>query len=65
MKNSWLNRFRIGRRVRYKGPDKELSGKTGLIIRIPDNWVDVLFEIPGLTPRVKNYTVEKEYLEII
>ncbi len=65
MKNFWLERFRIGKRVRYKGSDQELNGKVGYITRVHGNWIDVQFEFPGKTTSVKTVSVEKDNLEII
>lgn len=66
MKNFWLDRFCIGKRVRYKGVDKELGGRIGLIVRIDGNWIDVQFElIQYKIAQTKVIAVEKENLEAI
>lgn len=65
MKNHWLNRFRTGKRVRYKGADNNLSGKVGYIVRVQGEWVDVQFEFTDKTVRTQIFTVEKDNLEII
>jgi hypothetical protein len=65
MKNFWLERFRIGKRVRYKGADANLSGKVGYIQRVHGDWIDVQFEFPGKMVTVKTVSVEKDNLEII
>lgn len=65
MKNYWLERLRIGKRVRYKGLDPQLNGKIGYVVKLDDDWVLVQFEFPGKVASVKNITVEKDNLEII
>lgn len=65
MKNYWLNRFRIGKRVKYKGFDAKLKDKQGYVVRILDEtWIDVRFEFvdKGITQLL---TVEKDNLEIV
>jgi translation initiation factor IF-1 len=63
MKNHWLNKFRTGRLVRYKGVDADLSGKVGHVVRLyQGDWVDVQFEFDQHT---KIISVEKDNLEII
>jgi hypothetical protein len=72
MKNHWLNKFRIGRQVRYKGVDRELAGKIGEIVGISPpthswtttEWVDVLFEFHQYK-HTKVISVEKDNLEIV
>jgi hypothetical protein len=69
MKNHWLNRFRVGKRVRYKGVDKALGGKMGYIIRVltgyQSEWVDVQFELTEPFTRTQIVSVEKDNLELI
>lgn len=70
MKNHWLNRFRTGKRVRYKGADGNLKDKHGYVVRARDNdtWVDVQFEFPDPSfgsARTMTLTVEKDNLEIV
>jgi len=65
MKNHWLNRFRTGKRVRYKGADNNLNGKVGYVVRVQGDWIDVQFEFTDKTVRTQIFTVEKENLEIV
>lgn len=67
MKNHWLNKFRTGRRVRYKGVDGNLSGKVGYVVRVHQgDWVDVQFEFTMMhSNHTKIISVEKDNLEII
>lgn len=69
MKNFWLNRFRTGKRVRYKGSDGALKGKEGYVMKVYDGgWIDVQFEFPNPqfgSPRTQTLTVEKDNLEIV
>lgn len=65
MKNFWLNKFRTGKRVRYKGQDNTLNGKVGYVVRIQGDWIDVQFEFPGKMATVKTISVEKDNLEVI
>jgi len=65
MKNFWLDKFRIGKRVRYKGTDKILEGKVGYIARVYGDWIDVQFEFPGKMASIKTVSVEKDNLETI
>lgn len=65
MKNFWLNKFRTGKRVRYKGADNTLIGKIGYIVRVIDEWIDVQFEFTDKMARTQILTVEKDNLEII
>jgi hypothetical protein len=60
MKNHWLNRFRTGKRVRYKGYDNNLKDKQGYVVRVNGDWIDVQFEFPDNSMgRTKTLTVEK------
>lgn len=66
MKNYWLDIFRIGKQVRYKGADKELNDKIGKIVRIDGDWVDVQFDFTQYKiAQTKVIAVEKENLEVI
>jgi len=65
MKNYWLNRFRVGKKVRYKGFDPHLNGKIGIIVSISKEWIDVEFEFPGFYSTTRIITVEEGNLEII
>ena len=67
MVNYWLSRrYKIGRRVRYIGPDITLDGKVGKIVRIHDEWFDVEFEIVTfMTVQVREFSVDKDNLELI
>ena len=66
MKNHWLNRFRTGKRVRYKGADNNLSGKVGYIVKVQGEWVDVQFEFTtSHAAHTKIISVEKDNLEIV
>jgi len=68
MKNHWLNRFRTGKRVRYRGPDGNLKDKQGYVVRVDGGWIDVQFEFPDPkfgSSRTQTLTVEKDNLEII
>ena len=64
MRNHWLDRaksLRLGKIVKYVGPDAMLQNKIGVVNNVSTDgkWVDVAFE--GQT---RILTVEKEYLEI-
>jgi len=66
MNNFWLNRFREGRMVAYKGDNKELRGKVGFVIKSNIGSVDVQFEFPGMfMPYKKIISVDKTELELI
>jgi len=65
MKNYWLGRFKIGKRVRYKGRDKDLEGKFGYVVSINGEWIDVRFEFSGLFNTTRVVCVEKNNLEIM
>jgi len=66
MKNFWINRFRIGKRVRYKGADGNLSGKVGYVVRLDGDWIDVQFEFStSHSAHTKVVSVEQYNLEII
>lgn len=66
MKNFWLDRFRIGKRVRYIGYNEELYMKCGYIIQISDSgWADVEFELIGFIAISRLYSVHKDELELI
>jgi hypothetical protein len=62
MKNFWLDQLRIGRCVKYNGPDIAIQGLIGMVTNILNSWVNVTFIKKGNSITV---TVEKEYLEII
>jgi len=70
MKNYWLNSLRIGCKVKYVGPDKDLKDLYGKVVDIHGEWVDVQFDFGykvnegGFIPPVNSQlTVEREYLE--
>lgn len=66
MKNFWLERFRIGKQVRYKGADKELDGKIGNIVDINGEWIDVQFEFTQYKiAQTRVIAVEKDNLEVV
>lgn len=64
MRNFWLDQaksLRLGKVVKYVGPDVMLQNKIGVVNKVSTDgkWVDVAFE--GQT---RILTVEREYLEI-
>ena len=79
MRNFWLKRLRIGKRVRYNGPDPYLKDKSGYITWVAKNqydqviWIDVNFESlyykrslnSGCTKQVETLTVEPEFVKVI
>lgn len=70
MKNFWLDRFRIGKTVRYKGADMELSGKIGTIVSVSSLnhswWIEVKFEFTtSHSAYTRVISVEKDNLEIV
>lgn len=66
MKNYWLGRLKIGKTVKYVGPDPSLSGKTGKIVSIYEGWIDVDFEFINVKIATRRtVSVEKENLEAI
>jgi hypothetical protein len=68
MKNFWLNKFRTGKRVRYKGADGNLKDKVGYVVRVyqQGDWVDVQFEFTtSHSAYTKVISVEKDNLEIV
>jgi hypothetical protein len=66
MVNYWLSRrYKVGRRVRYKGPDINLDGKIGKIIGVHDEWFEVEFEIVTfMTVQTRAFSVDKNNLEL-
>lgn len=66
MNNFWLNRFREGRLVTYIGDDRELKGRTGIIVKSYGGFVEVQFELPSMyTSYKKVVTVTKKELELV
>jgi hypothetical protein len=52
--------------VKYVGPDVILAGKTGKIMRVMGDWVDVTFELTSRDiVHYRDYTIEKRNLELI
>ncbi len=65
MRNFWIDRFKVGKRVRYIGLESYLCGKIGVIVRRVDHgYIDVAFEFPGLFTNVLEIAVHRENLEL-
>ena len=61
MKNLWLNKLKIGKKVRYIGFSATLVGKYGTLIEVQEFFSDVMFDIvPNMTllMSVQNYDLE-------
>jgi hypothetical protein len=66
MINYWLDRFKEGRMVAYRGSLHELRGKVGFVIKSQRGKVEVEFEFPGMFVSYKKiFTIDKSELELI
>jgi hypothetical protein len=61
MKNFWLDQLKIGKNVKYIGPDTAIHGLVGVVNRVQDGWIVVTFIKNG---KALSLTLEKEYLQI-
>lgn len=67
MKNYWLkDKFIVGARVKYIGPDKNLKNQIGLILKVweKSEWFEVFFPDAYKPPHSKPISVEKGSLEL-
>jgi hypothetical protein len=65
VKNFWLEKYRIGRRVQYVGPDNDYAGRIGRIISISGSRVEVEFIFIGFIPTPRIFRTEKRYLKVL
>lgn len=62
MKNFWLDRYKIGKRVKYIGGDQRFFGMYGTIINVDYDLVDVLFIMNNIFVQRYTLTVRKSDL---
>lgn len=65
MRNFWLEKYRVGRRIQYIGPVQEFSGRIGRITKIQGQWIEVEFIFIGFIPQAKVLRTEKRFIKIL
>lgn len=66
MKNYWLDKYQVGRRVRYVGMQTDLWGKFGRIIKnLKDGYVEVAFEFLGMFTTTRNVIIKKNEIVVL
>ena len=59
MKNFWLDRYKIGKRVQYIGNDQRFFGMYGTIVGVDYDLVEVLFIMNNIFVQKYTLTVKK------
>lgn len=66
MINFWLDRYKVGRRVRYVGLDRDLCGKFGAIIRhLPNGYLEVDFDFLGIFTTKRTVIVKRQEIIVL
>jgi hypothetical protein len=66
MRNYWLDRYQVGKRVRYVGLQTDLWGKFGRIVKnLKDGNVEVEFEFLGMFTTTRNVIIKKTEIIVL